>query len=364
MKLIIKLLFIFIISLTLNGCNGFKDIDKRFFVVSVGIDKEKNEEEQQHFIVSLKIVLPSSQPKKEIEQFTILSEKGRTISEAVRTLKSRVDREIEFGQMKVIVFGKAVVQEDITYIMDWFSRREDIQQVAYVSIGDPTAKAILEMQPKQEQIPSNALFLTFGNTGIESPYITTTHLFQFRRNLYEKGIDARLPIVQIEEGTYLINEASIFLDSKQKIVLPPSKTKLINLLIERYDKIDLTVQENDEYFIISVDHFTMDYQLNSQNVINIEIDIAGIIEESLTHIEMNKLEYYNQLTEKLMARRIQDLLLVLQEHQVDPFGFGLRYRATHFGSEDEKWNNWKNIYPEVSFNVLVNVELEGTGLIE
>ena len=58
-----------------------------------------------------------------------------------------------------------------------------------------------------------------------------------------------------------------------------------------------------------------------------------------------------------------ELLTKLQENNLDPFGFGLRYRATRL-SRKNIMEEWERIYPEIKFNVTVKVKLKGTGAVE
>jgi spore germination protein KC len=89
-----------------------------------------------------------------------------------------------------------------------------------------------------------------------------------------------------------------------------------------------------------------------------------VIEESLTPIEDDKLEIYGQVAAEESKKRVESLLQKFQKEGVDPFGFGLRYRATRVGSEEDKWQEWKEMYPNVIFDVTVKTEIKGTGIIE
>jgi spore germination protein KC len=56
------------------------------------------------------------------------------------------------------------------------------------------------------------------------------------------------------------------------------------------------------------------------------------------------------------------LLKKIQKANVDPMGFGLRYRATHPGND--AWKQWQSIYPTIKFVVNPNIQIEGTGIIK
>src|SRR5690349_17935436 len=105
--------------MVLSAC-GFKDIEKRFFVVSIGVGPSKDSP----------------------NEYQIVSQEANSISEAVRIIKTKVDKEIDFSHAKVIVFSESIVKNKGNAGMYyWFTRRRDIQKIAWVNIGRPSALA-------------------------------------------------------------------------------------------------------------------------------------------------------------------------------------------------------------------------------
>ncbi|WP_078546931.1 Ger(x)C family spore germination protein [Litchfieldia alkalitelluris] len=361
LKIMLPLFFI----LLLVGC-GFKDIDKRFFVVSIGIDKPENDNFKYN--VLLKLAIPEAEPKMGAKKFILISEEANSITEAVRIMKSRVDKELDFGHAKTIVLGEELFEKDIKETMDWFVRRRDIQNVAWVTLGSPTAKAVLELKPDSERLPSNALLLAFGDQGTETPYITSVFLFKFIRDLNESGINPVLPIVEMgKEKLFMINRLVILEEGKEKLRLNKDETKTFNILDKGYDKTDILVDEEDEKFLISVQSLSSNFKVDVKNQdepsLQINIKLSGIVEESQNMIDLKTLNRYEKLVSKASTKRVKDLILKFQEEKVDPLGFGLRYRATHSGEESAKYKKWLELYPKLQINVNVEAKIEGTGII-
>jgi spore germination protein KC len=101
-----KNLLILLSCLALSAC-GFKDIEKRFFVVSIGVDTAKDHTKK--YLVSLKFAVPG--PSKDSpNEYQIVSQEANSISEAVRIIKTKVDKEIDFSHAKVIVFSESIVK--------------------------------------------------------------------------------------------------------------------------------------------------------------------------------------------------------------------------------------------------------------
>ncbi|SET13768.1 spore germination protein KC [Salinibacillus kushneri] len=364
MKNLYKLsgLFFFLILL-LSSC-GFKDIDKRSFVVGIGIDQL--EQEQEGYEVTLKMAYPASETKELGNQFQLISAKGSTIAEAIRFIKAKVGNELDFGHMKMIIIGEKILTKDIEKTMDWFTRRRDIQQIALLSVGKPDAKTILSVKPKGERLPSNKLFMFFDETGTESPYVTTKFLYEFRRDLVERGMDGYLPIVESEEDNFSITTMAVIKKGEKPLILNKKETKVFNILKKSYDKESLKVNAQDQFFMLAVDSLNTSYRIKDSKKpkIKFKVDVEGTIEESKVKLRKGKLDKYNKLTEETFKKDIKKLLQKFQDTNIDPIGFGLRYRAMHTGPEKKKWKNWKDLYPEIDINVQVNAEITGTGIIE
>lgn len=180
-----------------TGC-AFKDIDKRIFVLAIGIDP--SEKVRDGFKVTLKLAKPAGDVKQAISQdFTYLSHDSDSIAEAIRKMESYVDKKLDLGHARSIVINKELISKDLNTFMDVFTRRGDIQMIAYVAVSEKTAEETVTFAPDTEPPATIALFNFFDNTGTDSPYISTTFLFEMRRKALNKGINAVLPIIDINE---------------------------------------------------------------------------------------------------------------------------------------------------------------------
>ncbi|WP_066064866.1 Ger(x)C family spore germination protein [Neobacillus soli] len=347
----------------LNGC-GFKDIDKRFFVVSIGVDLAKNSSKK--YLVSLKFAIPKASRDSPTE-FEIVSEKADSISEAVRIIKTKVDKEVDFSHAKVIVVGEEVVKEKGNAgIYYWFTRRRDIQAIAWVAIGKPTALEVLKVKPKSEFIPSNALFLSLGKDGSETPYVISEFLFDFKYRLIERGIDPMLPIIEAKKDILEINKVGLFNKSYQKLALNPEETKIVSFLRKREEKSANKITKGKIVVVIDTHKVKTKYKIHTPKgktpYIKVNVSLEGTLEEATRRVPNEKLSSYEKAAEKTLNKEIRNVLVKIQKANLDPIGFGLRYRSRHFNNDD--WEEWKRIYPEIKFKVQTKMQIEDTGLIE
>lgn len=346
-----------------SGC-GLKDIDKRFFVIVIGIDKG----ESSLFKVTLKLAIPSPRTEPGEAKFQTISQEADSIAEAVRLMKSKVDKEFDFGQAKDIVIGKSFADtHEIGHSLDFFFRRRDIQEIANVSIGEPDAATVINAKPLSERLPGNSLILAFSDEGTESPYIIKAPLFDYYRRVFDLGKDPYLPIIRALEETFVINRVAILKTNYKRLELDPDETAALNQLARGYKRFIIKSPPNEPRLTFSSTRLKSTYKIltpkNGDPVIRFHIRVDVESEES----EEKLFEKNWRDLERLAANQLKDqydqLLTKLQKHGVDPIGFGIRYRATHHEGSKE-YENWRKIYPNVRFDIRVDVHFRGTGIIK
>ncbi len=349
-----------------SGC-GFKDIDKRIFVLSIGVDHSDNEEKP--YKITLKLAVPSGSIKETGTKYTYLTKESDSIASAVRLLKSHVDKEIDFGHAKVIVFGEEILNHEMDEVIDFFVRRRDIQMMSWVAVGNPTAESVLKAEPSSEKSGSHALFNYFDQDGVESVYIVSTYLFDLQRRLSEKGYDPILPVLNSSENKkkIVVNSSSLLANKKEPLNLSPEETKLYNVMANNVEKLNQTVKKDDLLFTVSIDASKANYKIittqKHKPILKMNVTMKGVIEEANQPMNPQKLTTYNKYVSKDLEKQLTELLTKLQENEADPIGFGLRYQASKLHTKNT-FEEWRELYPELSFDVHVKVSIMSTGIVE
>lgn len=353
---------ILFITLSAAGC-GFKDIDKRLFVVSVGIDPAKKSPKK--FLVHLKFAIPNEEGVSN-ESF-IISQEGDTIAEAVRIIKSKVDKEIDFSHSKLIIYNEELLKPEIEpNLYYWFVRRRDYQETSWVAIGKPSALDVLKVKPKSERLPSNSLFLALGRDGTETAYIFSEYLFDLKKRFKEKGLDPLLPIIEAKKDIFEINKVGLFNKKSLRLSLPPHETMILDMFLNKESKTALKILNGDKVFVIDTQAVKIKYKIITKNqerpYVKVNVNINGRIEEALFSLNNNEIHKYQQIANKYTEKQFQKVLEKLQKANVDPIGFGLNYRGKHFEKND--WETWQKLYPKIEFKVNANINIKDTGLVE
>ncbi len=361
------LTILIVITSFLSGC-GFKDIDNRIFVTGIGIDP--SEKESGKYRITLKLAIPVSSIKQEKEpSYQYLVHEGENIEEAVRILETHTDKVLEFGHAKIILINEALLEEEPKDFMDYLVRRGDIQTIAWVAAAKPSAEAILRTQPKGEAAVASPLTRFFGKTGTESPYIVSTYLYEFRRDFHGVGVDPILPIVESNDsGTQIIVNKSVVVKQRKKpLELSSSLTRDYNSLANSVGGYSVKIVNDDLNLVLNMGTVKMDYKIikdgEQPTSIKLDVKMTGVVSQSNRKLTQNNLEKYNILASKEIKLHLEELLTTLQKEELDPFGFGLKYRTMQLYDKGT-FKKWEEAYPNLPFDVTVDIALKSTGTIQ
>jgi spore germination protein KC len=358
------LLFALLLSMLygVSGC-GFKDIDKRFFVVAMGIDRGST---PSSYRVTLRLAIPASKiesgdTKTEIESF-----EAPTIAESVRRIKSLVDKELDFGHCRVILFGKSLMERGLDEPIYWLSRRRDIQRVAFLGMAEPDSIQVLKFQPQSERYPGNALYLSFGSEGTESSYSLTEYLFDWSRRQTETGKDGYLPVIRKDNdsNSYRLDKVAFMDKKKLRLILNPEETQLFNISAKHFNKSIIAIPFQNTRIVMGLSQVKTKTRISNAKIpeVTFLIRATGFLEEGPPNFLSGDVKNIQNHMQTEINSQIEDLLYKIRDAGVDPYGFGLHYLATYFGRSKE-WEQWKAAYPSIKFNVQSRIVINKPGLI-
>ncbi|AIQ61381.1 Ger(x)C family spore germination protein [Paenibacillus borealis] len=359
-------LLLLLMCMTVTGCN-FKDIDRRIFVVAIGIDPGK---EEGTFKVSLKLAIPQGDVTKIDEKMQILTEESESISEALRRMKSKVEKELDYVHCKTIILGEQIATKDIRHVIDWAMRRRDIQSILNFAIGRPGALGVLQVKPPSERIPSNSLILAMSGQGTESPFISSVFSYQLMRSIYENGIDPILPIIEAQgKEQFLIDKIALLDKNKIKLVLTPDETRLFNLLSRSNLRTNFPAHLGGGLYQYYTERSSSSYRIVTQHeddpYIRYTIKIRAILEENSTEdmVTHHMLKRIGEAGAAELSEAVTALLIKICDSGMDPLGWGLHYGARHWNNDTEM-AVWESLYPRMKFQVKAEVDVKYSGMIK
>ncbi|WEG12557.1 Ger(x)C family spore germination protein [Pullulanibacillus sp. KACC 23026] len=347
---------------TSTGC-GYKDIDKRYFVVNLGID---HHEGKKPYTLSIKIAIPTQEGEEPAssDQATVLSINTTSLSEGLELLKTRLDRKLDFGHLKILLVDPYVAAHEMKTITAWLIERRDIQKIAYVAIADPSSKKILSFTPITEKMPSGTLILQFGDTGYSSPYTNTEYLFNFFRDLNEKGKTAVLPIIEIKNGRFQIQTVGLFDQTHLVAKLSPQETLLLNSFLNHRFSYELKVPTNKKQGVASFRVVRTKLHLHTERerpYLSVQIKAIGEIGLPGKTSTLENTQSDAAAVNKFLKKKYTHLFKAMQRMRTDPAGLGLMYRSHHFNHQNED-ERWAAIYPNLTFKVHVQTDFKENGI--
>lgn len=353
----------------LSGCQ-FKDVDKRAFVLSVGFDptkEEGEEEEYDKYELTLKIAIPEGDPLKGESKSLLITESGRDFPDIVRRMKSKIDKELDFSHCKVFLIGEKQAKKSLIAIIDWITRRRDLQQIGEIAVARPDARSVLETKPQSERLPGNALNLSLSKDGTQSPFITSIYTFDLFRRMTEHGLDPVLPIVeQIDPESMVINKVALLDKTKMITELSPNETRLYNLLTNPNLSSSFTVIVNGALTSYNMETSRAKYKIKMQDgtpVIEYKLTSKSTLEGYSINGRVSQpvLKEISKVASEQWEKDVKALLNKVKRTGLDPFGWGLRYYAMHWNNDTEK-KEWEKLYPQLEFKVKANVQVKYSGL--
>lgn len=357
-----------ILLVTLTGCQ-FKDIDKRSFVLAIGIDLPEDPKKRDQFEVTLKMAIPEGDPTQRSQDAIVITEVAESVPEAIRLIKSKIDKEPDFSHCKVMVYGESFARDNIIPMADWSARRRDIQLIMYVAVGKPSAKEVVNMQTKSERLPGNALILSLGTEGSESPFTTTVYSFDLHRRITEQGMDPMMPVVEVKKPDMLvIDKVALFDKTKMVSILSPKETRMLNLLRNRNLRTSFHIVTGGGKFDYNLESSRPKYRIKTgkdgKAVIAYSLTGKAMIEsnEEGTKMDDRRMREASKAASKQWEQDSMKLLKKIQSIGVDPFGWGLRYTSRHWNNNTEL-KQWQQLYPEAEFQVKADVKIQYSGMI-
>lgn len=363
--------------ISLAGCD-FKDIDKRLFIIAIGVDEDAGD--ANNLTVCFKVAIPGgagggdsgSIEKGESDIYTIT---GNSISKIFRQLKSETAREPDFSHAKMIIFGKHYSDKhNIESAVDFFMRRRDVQNMSWIAIGMPSAKEILKVKQKEEIIPGNSLFLKFGG-GAESPYKHEMRLYKFYNDTITPGLTPSCSVMEAEENKIKMNKTVLFSKGKSTLILNKDETFLFNLLRKKsqYGLLDinyfdpnkpLSIEEANKPLSIGIDKSKVKIKVDKNReavLCSIKIMIEATLEEKGTYSgnPENLAPYF----EKVMHNQITNLLNKLKKNNMDPLDLEMRYWSNNKSFMPTKeWS--EKIFPNIKFVVDTKISILRSGVLQ
>ncbi|MCL1863367.1 MAG: endospore germination permease [Defluviitaleaceae bacterium] len=143
-----KMLLVLLLLVAFTGCWDRVEIEDRAFVVAMGVDWEEN---QYKVILSIPIIGEEDEAPK------VNTSTGETVTEAIKMMNAKQDKNLYFGQMNLIIMGENLLenQEKLAGAIASLDILKTGRKIRVISAKDPSD--ILEAKQPNEILPGSYL---------------------------------------------------------------------------------------------------------------------------------------------------------------------------------------------------------------
>ncbi len=393
-----------LLLLCTSGCRDRYNVDELAIVIGVGIDRVAGAEP---ILLTVQVVnagmikSPGGEGGGgggEGKPFITLSSQGKSFLDAVRNLAKSSPRKLFFSHNKVIVLGKTFAESDISEVMDYVQRDREFRRTNLILMAEQTAKEVLVAKMDIERLPALGLQLWLNSK--DQTFIYPINLNDFLLNLKNDVGVSYAPLVSLkdtdqESKSKLEEITGKPMESSDKKHHP--QVYLQEMAVFKNNHLVGTLNENESKDLLWLtnklkgDTITVHYQTTegegqaalaivngSSKIIphitdrGISIEIVCTGEAVLSEIssisdQLKDLQIYTEIkqnAEKILKTRLEHTIDKAQkELKVDFLGFGNKihnYNPTEWHAIK---NEWDQRFPEVQYNVTVQLTIRQAGII-
>lgn len=389
MKIISLLLCFIFINIFLTGCWSQRELGDISMVTSIGVDKIPNEDA---YLFTFQIIIPSQvSPVKggggEQAPVTIISQKGKTLFEAIRGASQKAPNQLFFPHARLFVFSEDVAKDGLGDFWDMLERDHEIRPLTTIFITKGSkAKTILTIMTPIEKMPSDSLleesklaekrlaFTTRVDIDDTIKAIATPGKEPFMGGVEMIGNSqaAQADNIKQAEPKAIIkaNAIALFYGEKLQGWLKDGSARGLLWVLGKVKSTVMNVPCKNKEDFINVEILNSKAQIhpqikNGRPKMQVTIDTEASIGETSCFIDLTDSEEIVRIQERVgkqIKKEADEAIHIAQKYKSDVFGFGtIIYRS--YPGEWKKWeSSWKDHFKEMEVEVKANVYIRRSGL--
>ncbi|WP_435163039.1 Ger(x)C family spore germination protein [Paenibacillus glycanilyticus] len=365
-----------VMLLVLTSCWDRREVNDVAFVLAGGADKEGES-------IRISVLIPLTGNMGTTgggggsggqKPYTIKTESGKTVSDAVSKLQHRLPRHLFFGHRRVIIIGEELARtEGIEAVIDAVTRTPEKRLTTFIAVSEGRALDLLNADTRIERFSAETI-----REQLQSETSSRINLKEAIYQLINVGQDAFLPYVQKVKTNIEGQESEeirsdgfvLFHNGKMTGKLEGNSAlgfRLLNQSIRDYDE---TIHSNGSYLTVTINHAKisikpilkndeLSYRIHSQVKVSISED----------QNQERNYDYSGQRSriEQSIAQHVVDninlTINTMQQNNSDAMGFGLQAYRTYPKIWTTKYRkDWNEIFPKIKFEVTAEANLFRLGM--
>lgn len=374
-----KLAIVLTLPVLLTGCWDNVDLADINIVTALGIDKA----EDGKIIVTVQMVEPaalqstssgqarggSAQPK----PVFVESYKGETISDALISMKSIVDKRLFLSTNQVLILGERFCKDGINEALDFLHRDYQSEYLTDVLVAkDVTPEQILKVQPDMEAIPAMYIKGTIENTAIRAK-VKRTMLINLFKDIKNKCRQVTIgQITKVNEKTVKTEGTAVFRDGKLVGWLDQYQTRGYLFATDKVKSTIVNIPVTNGKMSIEVSNSSGKLDVEFKNgepaKLSIQVSLEGNIAEYTGKETLDSPGDIYKL-EKILSQEVKkEIVMTLnkaqKDYSSDIFGFGTVVHKYHPHYWEKVMDEWNDIFSRLPADIKVEAKIRRAGLIK
>ncbi len=357
-----------ILLLTLSGCWNYRGLNEIAIVSGMAADMD---EESGGFRITYETVDLSSNVQSSGPKTKMVEANGKTIFEAARNAKKRLEKRLYFGNVQILVISEEIARSGhLMHLIDWFTRDAELRETVHIIVSqEKTAAEIINVKGVNNAIASLEAGQIVLDDNASTSSTSSLVLYQVYDTLKTEGLSLTLPafrkVINDEEPTNEVNGVAVFKGETMLGYLTPEDSKYFLFVIDEVeggiltlpakegetDNVSLEISKNKTKRSFSVEDGKLKMTVDSETRVYLaEIDDAfdALDEDMVTSLEAAAGAKLKQGMESVIKK-------VQTEYGSDIFGFGNTIRK----KDNKLWKSvsgyWDAMFPELE--VVVNAKI-------
>lgn len=374
-KKLLRLFLCLLLTLPLAGCWNYRSLSDMCIVEGIGVDFD---DAGGAYRLSFEIIDMSSPVKSSGIKTKIVESEGKTLFDAVRNAKKRLNNRLYFGNAQTVIISNSIAsQQGLSPVIDLFVRDAECRESLNVVISLlPTAKALLSAsgtdQPVVSQLIQNIVDKDEQTTGSTRDL----ELYRIYNILHAKDGGQQLVVptfhVVPNDGTPVVEARGLSVFKKDKLLgyLSAQEAKYFLFITGKIKggilpaSISGSGPENVSLEIMSSrTKRTFSYE-EGKLTFTVKTDTETILSEMMQPVNISDektLKALEKSIESQLRARIENLIKKVQaDFGSDIFGFGNELYQKDFKLWKQLRENWETDFPKLEVTVEPRIRIVGS----
>ncbi len=361
--------------LLLVGCWDMVEIDQRLFTGIFGIDTS-DEKDKFTFYFSFPVareIVDSEGGEggeggggKAVETVSTV---GSSIVDGTRNLALRLNREISFEHMRIIVISEDVARDDLRKIMDPLSRGTEFNRRSRIAFCRADVEEVLAVEPWVEKLKAEYMESIYAGSTHSGKFIEVD-LGDFLRSIRTTKGNALVSKIKPNKSQVKIGGAGVVKDYKLIGWLGEEETQGVNFFLGKIKGGDIVEDDPHGKGTITLTILGAKRKLNVTAKeplpkftleVFIECNVASIPHvHTLSLDDITKLE---SLASNVVEKQISKGVNKLKNYEVDLLRLGDHLHKYEPKLWKKYQENWDDTFSKVDIDIVVHTTIRNIGVI-